>query len=1670
MHAIRQLLAVTSRFESNATLASASTNAAETPVPLSSAADNILSALRAVDARALLSTIDENRRRRLMPRVMLLALRVLTHVVRRAALVTPAVLECVSHVATRLTLAHRRQSEEKAAKLLARDSLYRRREKRRATETEDEGNERAVREMFPSFEREFADLTERGTAAAEAPDDLPESAAARATDDDDAALRELEEQDMAQMYMPPEVAEALARTHAALFRSLAPLAGSGEGGADEFAPIDEVDEGAFALASEVFTSTRTSPSASADVASSVALVREMRRVEALLKTTTALEPTKGGERVGNMAHLGHGQADVYRDAMPAEVSLAYEPVRDLAARAADMMTQFPANDQLLTITRAAKRVLSLPLSAPLMRVLAGVESLLATAHRWEAFAARKYSIAENISRMSALVTRWRHLELDNWRTLLDRNERECRRSAMQFWFALRGALQHYRRVHNELPPWDVTVADEERDAELAAAATIGAVPPKKDAAAAAERQTLRVLCDDFVRLGTVGEFRARLALLYSFHCQLVVEEGIIGATSRDLSTTLLNVYSYYSQFVPIVAAHIETVRAPLERSLADYLKVTRWDDRNYARLVESSNKLKRRLTLLEQKWKAALSAPVSKVLDLKALVTQPNEPILDEEREWTRRGHAAASAAPSLTMAQLAARSPHWATRATVAPNAKRIAELLSSVRAFADADDAVIAAVSSDSEQQQQQPLWQRALGAAGRMGEWRVGALRDPIAVARDAWLGLAELRDEIIGGANALKSSATATRQSKKLALVGLLHRLRDIGITFGANLHTNTSGDVERLLCDAAVGPALRALGGGDVDVLTLDGIFHRLWARVQFMRLALPTHSPDLDNAQASRALASCEHTFALAAEQRRALAAAGNRLRHVMERARAMAAFVDGAAPLAQSDAGAATLVAQQAALAQLTCVMHEAVRACDDFAVPAEVRAPIVAAHTLAAARLAESDAVVRQCVLLDGAFVPLATPRIALSGRVGTALGANNEALVTLRASLEAASAPAAPPLRRLLAHALRLVAAFGDATTAVAAAAAASDAPSSASVIAVCSGVVERAMLAVQGLVHHAQARAEEDREARAVFDADETARQESDPTAVRRDYMVQVNVATLSKRLVASLDALSLPAVVAGVDELNVRLAGASAVAPALVGAVARKCAALLVAYAGVAHDAVLLAAERHHRTLRFAYCLAAVLGTVVRDGFCKSADDDAAAEGEGEAGEGGAGGAGGEGASAGTGVGEGTGEKDVSDEITNQSQVEGLQGDSNDSSKQGGGKDKNQPEARDRDEGIEMDNDFDDGDMHDIARAATARRRTRRARPPARRAGEGGRESRQADGRGRQRRGGGARRADVGRQEGRARQARRRAARGRRRRERQARAGQGAGDADRGEGDGDDDDEGAGDDDDGGDDGGKDGKDDKRDRGEGEMMGEPDAADMEAGEEGEEEEPPVDDRQAKHGERDDPMNNERRDTDDFQLPEDMALDAGEDDEGDGDDADQFDDPLNKPEPPTVQDEEVEGGDEKADENGDGTGKEEEKADGDAADDEKNKQGDQMLEDEKAAEEDEKAAEDDAAEKPEEEGGADEAEAQPPQVGEGPEQPEGNRDEKQEQPDAMDEDETGARGAARRAALPAARRQRGHRCRRRRQRRRSGRQRGHRRRQRQAERAAERQQAGGAAAQR
>ena len=126
----------------------------------------------------------------------------------------------------------------------------------------------------------------------------------------------------------------------------------------------------------------------------------------------------------------------FRDANVGEASVAVGPLRALSRRVVGLLRLFPGNAVLLHLLRLIDATLALPAAAPLPSFAAGVSLLLTRCADWEQNAAGYVALGEPLRALSALLTRWRALELRCWDALLACADGDAERDAAELWLRL----------------------------------------------------------------------------------------------------------------------------------------------------------------------------------------------------------------------------------------------------------------------------------------------------------------------------------------------------------------------------------------------------------------------------------------------------------------------------------------------------------------------------------------------------------------------------------------------------------------------------------------------------------------------------------------------------------------------------------------------------------------------------------------------------------------------------------------------------------------------------------------------------------------------------------------------------------------------------------------------------------------------------------------------------------------------------------------------------------------------------------------------------------------------------------------------------------------------------------------------------------------------------------
>ena len=563
---------------------------------------------------------------------------------------------------------------------------------------------------------------------------------------------------------------------------------------------------------------------------------------------------------------------------PGEMALLVPPVATIRRRLTKLLEEWPEHPLLTQLTQICDRMLALPLLGPVKSGLTGIELLLARAQIWEESAAEHTSLREELSECAKLALRWRAREVRTWPRLLARcSERHASR-AKRTWFALRRLLSSMKS--RALVGADADAADDELD----------------DTLDMEKIRNVTMALEEYLQGSTIGEFDARLELVWCFYAEMDVEtraclaRGAV-ATKRDdaLRAVLYNVWRYYAQFQPVVETHVESIRKPCETKLRDHAKLAKWEDRGYHAMKVQGEANQRSLHKFVRAFDTGLNGLALPILESAASRTGFKEMTTDggvgtaaptststkEELAAARAAREAeADVAREAELDLLRSRRASWraacdeATSRTKAATARasNIARTLREefIRAGVDADETSYAA---------------RLPALVERAGAILDRALNDE--EGHDVRTAGAESLDDfastIARRASALREDTSAKKAIKKKALQDLLKALPAMGVKHSrgavpAEHREATSWFTERPMERPK---NLDRLGPNASDALaSADAYYYRSMARVQRLWRARSEHNPDLTSREVDVATRSCEHLLHIIRRQRATIAAA----------------------------------------------------------------------------------------------------------------------------------------------------------------------------------------------------------------------------------------------------------------------------------------------------------------------------------------------------------------------------------------------------------------------------------------------------------------------------------------------------------------------------------------------------------------------------------------------------------------------------------------------------------------------------------------------------------------------------------------------------------------------------------------------------------------------------
>ncbi|ANB14892.1 AAA family ATPase midasin [Sugiyamaella lignohabitans] len=287
-------------------------------------------------------------------------------------------------------------------------------------------------------------------------------------------------------------------------------------------------------------------------------------------------------KIENVFENKSGPINFYHDSKQDETDRVTELAKAIRNRIKNLLERWPEHSTLQNIAVSCEELLAYPCTAPIARLLQKLEQILTFLHEWEAYASREVSVSSFIDQVVSLIISWRKLELSTWAGLLRSEEEAFETKASQWWFYL-----YENIIEIPMRPDDV---DALNVADLV--------------------QTLSV----FVSEATYGQFETYLVLLITFskHAKSLA----VSDPKLDLiSNAVLNVVTFYRQYLPQVETDILEFKKTLKKEMNDVILLASWKDTNISALKESARRSHHKLFKIVRKYRSFLAGKITGLVD-----------------------------------------------------------------------------------------------------------------------------------------------------------------------------------------------------------------------------------------------------------------------------------------------------------------------------------------------------------------------------------------------------------------------------------------------------------------------------------------------------------------------------------------------------------------------------------------------------------------------------------------------------------------------------------------------------------------------------------------------------------------------------------------------------------------------------------------------------------------------------------------------------------------------------------------------------------------------------------------------------------------------------------------------------------------------------------------------
>ncbi|PVV04462.1 hypothetical protein BB560_001039 [Smittium megazygosporum] len=318
--------------------------------------------------------------------------------------------------------------------------------------------------------------------------------------------------------------------------------------------------------------------------------------------------------------------DFYHDSNEAEAMKIFSTVKLFLTRINELLAEYEDNSVLQLLKTLSIKVLNLPRSSPIAKLLSGLEVLLTKGSEWEKYNSSKAtSVLPQLGGISKLIVEWRQLELNSWPFLMQIEMEKISERALQYWFYLFNSF--VSEMINIMSVFDEEINLDYLHTEIAKSFSISLQ----------DRLNIIGTVDQFLQTSPIGEFETRLSMLKSILKHRKIIEGSVSCLLRSvpdsiyqgkadvlndnsrikdsISGTLNMAIAYYEQYLYSVKSFVADEKDKISKEISSFVKISTFSDVNPESLKMNAKRTHSHLSRSLRKLRDVLEQPFNTIAE-----------------------------------------------------------------------------------------------------------------------------------------------------------------------------------------------------------------------------------------------------------------------------------------------------------------------------------------------------------------------------------------------------------------------------------------------------------------------------------------------------------------------------------------------------------------------------------------------------------------------------------------------------------------------------------------------------------------------------------------------------------------------------------------------------------------------------------------------------------------------------------------------------------------------------------------------------------------------------------------------------------------------------------------------------------------------------------------------